>query len=251
MIDAVVLAGGLNNGPLSSCSQAKNEALIEINKRYMVEYVINALLETPSINNIYIMGLENVTASNFPGDRTFCLPGESSVIKNVISGVNKCKTEQVLITASDIPLLTPMAVEDFISACNREKGDFYYPIVKKATIQSKFTNMKRTYVKTREGIFTGGNIFLVRPEVIPPVAPKVQEFINNRKSPLKLSSILGIKFILLLLLHRLTISVVEKKVSQLFGVRAKAVIVDYPEIGIDVDKPSDLEIVSECITKLC
>lgn len=250
MIDAVVLAGAPNNGALSTCSQGKNEALIKINQHYMIEYVIHALSAVPQINNIYIVGIKDSQGENFNylGERVYLIPGGNTIIENAICGIEQCKTEKVLISTSDIPLLTTEAVEDFLLDCYKEEEwDFYYPIVNKSIIQNKFNKVKRTYVKTREGIFTGGNIFLVRPAVIPPIVSKVQEFIDNRKSPLKLCSILGLKFIILFLLHRLTIAVVEKKVSLLAGIRAKAVVVKYPEIGIDVDKPSDLEIVSEYI----
>lgn len=247
MFDAVVLAGSINNGALSSCSQAKNEALIKICDRYMVEYVIEALLKSANINNIYIVGLDEKLKE--PSSRLTYLHGQDKAIENVILGVSKCQSEKVLIVASDIPLLTAEAVDRFITLCQKEEADFYYPILARETIQSSFATMQRTYVKIAEGVFTGGNIFFVNPEIIRSCSKKAQKFVELRKSPLKLCSLLGFIFILRFLTRRLNISMVERKVSDLFEIRAKAVVVDYPGIGVDVDKPSDLKIVSEWLEK--
>ena len=71
-------------------------------------------------------------------------------------------------------------------------------------------------------------------------AKKVIQF---RKQPLKTGRMLGIKFLAGLMLGMLTIPEVEKRVCQLLDIQASAIIVPYPEICNDVDKPSDLEIV--------
>jgi hypothetical protein len=41
------------------------------------------------------------------------------------------------------------------------------------------------------------------------------------------------------------VPVAERRVSELVGVRGRAVISDYPEIGVDMDKASDLELIQE------
>ena len=42
-----------------------------------------------------------------------------------------------------------------------------------------------------------------------------------------------------MLLHRLSLADVEKKVSELFGYRGRAVITDYACIGTDLDKAEE------------
>jgi len=53
-----------------------------------------------------------------------------------------------------------------------------------------------------------------------------------------------LEFVLKFFLSRLTIPELEKKVSEVLGIKVKAIVTQYPEIGIDVDKPSDYSIVS-------
>jgi hypothetical protein len=62
-----------------------------------------------------------------------------------------------------------------------------------------------------------------------------------------LSRQIGLLFILKFLLKRLSLSEVELQFSKLLSIKGKAIVLDYPEIGIDVDKPSDLELVRKIL----
>ncbi|TLM98750.1 hypothetical protein FDZ73_22970, partial [bacterium] len=56
MFNTVVLAGSPNTGPLKDCSKARSEALIKIGSRYMVEYVVETLLQCSLIGDIVVVG---------------------------------------------------------------------------------------------------------------------------------------------------------------------------------------------------
>ena len=56
-----------------------------------------------------------------------------------------------------------------------------------------------------------------------------------------MAKVLGWKTLTLFLSKKLTIAQAEKKFSEIFGITAKAIVSDYPELANDVDKPSDLE----------
>jgi hypothetical protein len=63
-----------------------------------------------------------------------------------------------------------------------------------------------------------------------------------RKNPLALGSLLGLPIILKYLFGRLSIADVEKRAWDKLALVGRGVIVPYAEIGVDVDKPSDLEL---------
>ena len=71
--------------------------------------------------------------------------------------------------------------------------------------------------------------------------------ISLRKDPVGLCKTIGPGFILKFLLRRLTIREAEEKFSQLLGFKGVAVKCIYPEIGMDVDKPSDLDLVEQVL----
>ena len=50
---------------------------------------------------------------------------------------------------------------------------------------------------------------------------------------------LGVGFILKFLFHRLTLADVEKRGSLVVGFEVRAIVSDFAEVGMDVDKPAD------------
>ncbi|MFA5880924.1 MAG: nucleotidyltransferase family protein [Eubacteriales bacterium] len=249
MLDAIVIAGSPNSGLLRECSDEAYEALIGIGSKPMIRYVVDALIESQNVNKIAISGPAELKEV-FPEDFIEVVEIEGTIIGNAVKALARVDTTHpVLITTCDIPLLTASAVNDFLRLCSDQDIDFFYPIVSMEEVQLHFPGIKRTSAKLQEGTFTGGNLFIVNPAAVPRSAAKAQEFVNFRKSPLKLSRLLGLEFVFKLLFSRLTIPELEKKVSEILGIKVKAVITLYPEIGIDVDKPSDYLIASSYLDK--
>ncbi len=249
MLDVIILAGSINSGPLRECSDEHNEAMIKIAHKPMIRYVAEALLQSRHINKIVIVGSEEIK-SVFPEKNVIVITSEESAVQNLVKSLQYVDiSHKVMIATSDIPLLTTKAVDEFIAMTMDDGVDLFYPIVPMQEIEKVFPNIKRTSVKLTEGTFTGGNLFVITPKTMGGCIRKVEEFVSFRKSPLKLCRLLGMKFVVKLLLKQLSISEIEEKVSELLGIRGRAVITCYPEIGVDVDKPSDFLIVSAFLHK--
>lgn len=249
MIDAIVLAGGKCPAPLRECSGEANEALIKIGQKPMVNYVAEALMNSKHIDHIAIIGPEKIKEQLPEGNITVVSP-EETPLENLIKGLKFVDTSKmVLVATCDIPLLTSEGVDDFIQSSLDEDVDFFYPIVPMDRVYRVFPDIKRTSVNLSEGIFTGGNLFLINPMVVGGCMRKVEKFVALRKSPIKLCRLLGLTFVFKFLLKRLSIPELEKKVSDLLGVKGKAVVTPYPEIGVDIDKPSDYSIVLAYLNK--
>jgi 2-phospho-L-lactate guanylyltransferase (CobY/MobA/RfbA family) len=121
-----------------------------------------------------------------------------------------------------------------------------YPIVTRKACLEKYPHMKRTYLKTAEGMFTGGNMMILSTEFLKRNQERISEAYNARKNPVKLASMIGCGFLFKLILAQvlspslLPIPVLEKSLSKALKCKVVAIRTDYPEIGADVDKPSDL-----------
>ncbi|HWI55316.1 MAG TPA: nucleotidyltransferase family protein [Desulfobacteria bacterium] len=249
MLDVVILAGGRNSGPLRECSDAYSEAMIKIGQKPMIRYVAEALFQSEHVNKIVIIGSDEMK-SVFPEKNVTVIAPEESAVQNVIKGLRHVDASgKVMIATCDIPLLTPKAVDEFIGMTLADGVDLFYPIVPMKEIRKVFPDIKRTSVKLTEGTFTGGNLFVINPNAVGGCVKKVEQFVSLRKSPLKLCRLLGMGFVVKFLLKKLSISEIEQKVSELLGITGRAVITCYPEIGVDVDKPSDLSIVSAFLHK--
>ncbi len=242
--NALVLAGRTDTDSLRSFTDASSKALVDINGKPMIHYVLTALRQSGRIGRIVVVGPTQELRNSVAEHQAELLDDGSSIIENIKIGARRLPAdERMLIATSDIPLLTAPVVDAFLGLCDARQADLYYPIVEKSVNERKYPLVKRTYVALQEGVFTGGNVFVVEPWIVEPVAPKVENFIANRKNPLALARLLGPVFILKLLLKLLTIPELEAKISSLWGIRGAAVVCPHPEIGIDVDKPSDLQLV--------
>lgn len=253
MTKAIILAGSLNAGKLKEYSSAPHEALIKIGNKYMVEYVVDALKRSELIESIIVSGPKEPLKNFLQENETLkIVENGPTIVKSLLNGVdvlNYTHSNQVLVVTSDIPLITGEIIDNFLKKCRGLEDDIIYPIVSKSLNQANFSGVKRTYVKFQDGIYTGGNIFLINPDIIRPCAVKAEELVELRKSPLKLVKYIGITYFLKYIFGNLSIRDAEERVSQLFNIKGKAIPVSFPEIGVDVDKPSDLEFVENYFRK--
>lgn len=244
MYDAIILAGGENSKHLSKFSSQSYEAMIEIAGKPMVTFVADALAAAPQVERIFIIGpVKQLVNCDFPKN-VILVEGGSTIIETIQLGMKALGHERkVLVVTADIPLLTPVAIDDFLRQCAEVEVDLYYPIVSKDINNQYYPGNKRTYVRFKDGTYTGGNIFLVNPAIVPQCLLAAKELIDNRKNPFKLCCLLGWGFVLGFFIGTLSLDKVKERVAQLLGITGTVIQSPYPELGIDVDKPSDLELV--------
>jgi len=245
MFDAVILAGGGKKEPLTLQEGVANKVFINLFGRPMLRYILDALDGAVSVGKVIVVGPEEELAGLLEqGSRFTPVPEEGGMLENVAAGLRAADQQRLsLILTGDIPLLSPEVIEEFIKRCAPYTGDFYYPILSRESCTKRFPQMKRTYVPLREGSFTGGNIALLRPRWFACSRHRLDQFIAYRKKPLKLFRLLPVGFIFKFIFRCLTVNDLESYLSEMFQARAHAVPCDLVEIGTDVDKISDLEVV--------
>ncbi|ADL06842.1 nucleotidyltransferase family protein [Thermosediminibacter oceani] len=246
MLKALVLAGGDGDEKLQESEGTK--ALVRINGREMILYILDALKKLDYIEKIAIVGPKEKLSSIKVGPNVVVVEESDSIVGNILRGLELFSDDdEILIMTCDIPMVTAEAIDDFVKKAKGLNADFCYPIIRKEDTEKKYPGIKRTYARVREGTFTGGNVALVKVGSAKRCIKKAEEFFTYRKNPLKLASILGFSVVLKFLLGKLSIPELEKRVYDIFGIKARAVISDFPEIGNDVDKKSDLELVREVL----
>jgi GTP:adenosylcobinamide-phosphate guanylyltransferase len=151
-------------------------------------------------------------------------------------------SEKILVVPTDVPFITPEAIEDFLACCEASPADFYYPLTRKEVNDHKYPGVVRTYVRLKEGVFTGGNLFLLSSQAIPACLEIGVKLFDRRKEALAIARLFGIDLVLKYLLGRLSIQMAEKRFLEVVGIRGKGIISSYAEVGVDVDKPTDLRL---------
>jgi len=250
MFNALVLAGANEKGPLEIAENVNNKALIMIDSKPMIDYIVDALNNSENIDKILVVGSKNELHPYIGKKVEEMLNPGNSILENMEIGLKYFNSnDNLLLLTSDIPLITPKAIDEFIEICTKRKAYIGYPIITKENIMRKYPEAERTYVKMKEGIFCGGNIVFFKPEVFYQKKELIKELFENRKSTWKYAKILGLKFILKFLFKTLTLEEIEKRVTDIIGYNSIAVMVSYPEIMIDLDKPSDLKLIRKCLER--
>ena len=249
-MDALILGGAPNKGPLRKISCAEYEAGINIAGRPMIDYVISTLSKVPVISRIVVVCDESVLSEESKNQVNSIVKPGRTLFESLDNGIRATETrEPLLVLTADIPLISKEALEDFLQQCQSQKADVYYSFVPKEVNENKYPGVRRTYVKLREGVFTGGNIVLLSPEIIGEHTQVLNKAISLRKKTLKLCLMLGWKYLFYLVTGRLTIRQIEEQVARILKIKAVGVISTFPEVGIDVDKPGDFYLVSRVLAK--
>jgi hypothetical protein len=148
----------------------------------------------------------------------------------------------VLLITGDLPLVTPAAINDLVRQSASARADVAYAIIPKDACERQFPGGRRTYVRLKDGTFTGGNGVVVTRQFVAMRGELIGRLYAARKNPVKLAALLGVGFLFRLVTGRLRIAQLEARASQLVGGRVSAVISTYPELGFDVDKLEDLNL---------
>ncbi len=250
MFNALVLAGTKERGPLEIAENVDNKALIMLESRPMIDYIVDALNSSENIGRILVVGPKNELHPYIGKKVDEILNPGNSILENMEIGLNFFNSaDNLLLLTSDIPLITSKAIDEFLEICTKRKAYIGYPIITKENIVKKYPETQRTSVKMKEGTFCGGNIVFFKPEVFFQNKKLIKELFDNRKATWKYVKILGLKFILKFLFKTLNIEEVEKRVTDIFGYNSIAVMISYPEIMIDLDKPSDLKLIRKCLER--
>jgi len=244
-VDVIVLAGEKKDND-NKVEEKLNKAFYKIKNKHMIEYVVETLRTSSSINKIAVVGPKDKLESVIGGIADNVIEGTGSIVSNILMALEYFPEDKnILIVTSDIPMITKEAIEDFIERCRERDVDLCYSIVDKKVNDLKYPGIRRTYARLWEGQFTGGNVFYFNPAVKDKCKDFVENMLEYRKSPTKMARILGFGFLLRLALGILTINAIQKKCESLLGIRGAAIISPYPEISNDVDRLSDLEYIEK------
>lgn len=248
-LDAVVLAGRRNEGRLREVSGEPWEALIDLMGKPIVRYPVEALAKAKNIGRIVVVGPKPELAKALAGLEVDIVPPGEGMLENALLGCKRAtelaggKHGLVFIATGDLPLVTSDIIDGLIEMCLERGGDLFYPVIERSVMEAKFPGTRRTYGTLRDGTFTGGNLFVANSAILGREASKAEALIKARKNALKMAQALGFSFLVRLLFGRLTIAQVEEHIRRRFGFVGRTVIIPWAEVGVDVDKKVDIELV--------
>jgi GTP:adenosylcobinamide-phosphate guanylyltransferase len=250
-MEAIVTAGGKirPEDPLAEWTDVEKKALIPLAGKPMVTWVVEALHGSGIVENIVIVGLkpDELDLSEFP---IHFVDPVGSLIDNILAARDRAReinptARKMLLASSDIPLITPEIVRGYVEECGSQKADIYYTVVEQKTMEARFPHSERTFVPfLKDGNFSGGDLFLA--DVTAPERTNVDIFrslTSLRKNYFKQARLAGFGFIIKFLLRMMTLDQVAERVSEIVHLDVRAVNTRYAELGMDLDKPHQYEMI--------
>lgn len=252
----VVISAGSTPGeidPLLKYTKVDCKALIPIAGKPMIKWVTDAFVASSHIDRLIIVGLDQSIGIDFGSKPVIYVPSTGKLVQNYIAGVERAlqdttDSRRILIAACDIPLITTAIVDDHIDKMLATDHEVYYSIVCKATMLAKFPTSKRSYTRLRDGVFCGGNINMISSRVMASESRKLwDKLLERRKNVFQQAALAGYGTLFKLLIGRLTIAAAEQRAEKIMGVKCKAIETPHAEIGMDVDKPFQLDIATAAL----
>jgi len=249
-MDAFVAAGGIPQPeePLYPYSKGKSKALLDMAGKPMIQWVLDALSEAKKVDNVIIIGLPEDSPITCKKD-LFFVPNQGRMLDNIETGINKILevnpgAEYVLSVSSDIPGITGEMIDWLIDASMQTQHDMYYGIVKREVMEARYPNSKRTFTKLADMEVCGADMHIVHHTMTtdPEHLAMWDVLIGKRKSPLKQAASIGFMTLFLLLARRLTLTGAIERITKRLNITGRAIMWDYAEPAMDVDKPHQLEL---------
>jgi GTP:adenosylcobinamide-phosphate guanylyltransferase len=245
-VHAVIVAGGIpaREDPLYPAAGGGPKATIELSGKPMVQWVVDALEASSEVEALFIVGLDESSGVQTGKPLAF-VPDQKGLLANSKSGLAHVRAvdsmaAQALIVSGDIPTLTPEIVDWRVRSAD-PSADFDYIVIERQHMEARFPQSRRTYVRFRELEVCGGDINVVRIDLATD-DELWERVLAARKNAWRAAALMGWDTVLRLLLGRLTIDDAARRASRRLDIRARVHLCPYAEAGMDVDKPSQLEL---------
>ena len=231
--------------PLVAGAGVKRKALLPILGVPMINYVLQALDDSPAVSRPYWLSGLDISLLGAGLNQS---PAQDGPASSVVAAAHAGLPYPFMVTTCDHPLLSPDMIEHFLGASLKSGADFTLGLATKSVIAPAYPHVKRTYLKFKDQHVSGCNLFFVRNKRGLEAIKFWRAAQNDRKRPFKLARRLGIGMLLKYASGQLTLKSAFETASKTLNITAQPILLPYPEAAIDVDKPSDLALVRQILS---
>ena len=248
-MDAILLAGGVPapESALYPYTKGKNKSILDIGGKPMLQWVIEALDGSSSIDRVVVVGCEEYQDKFRVSKPVFFIPAGGDLLTNFQKGADAVikinpEADLVAIVSADIPLLSPVSVDWVINKSLESDNDLYYCVIDQKDMEARFPESGRSYTRLKDINVCGGDLAVVNVSLFTSNNEFWNKISRARKSSFRQAALIGIDILLLLVLRRLTFNELVQKVTRRLKIKGQGLICPYVEIGMDIDKPYQLEL---------
>ncbi|GAB4476783.1 MAG: hypothetical protein Kow0088_14950 [Anaerolineales bacterium] len=249
MLPAIITAGGIpqEGEPLYPLSQGKEKALLPIAGKPMIQWVLDALENASQISRVVVVGSplpDGIQTSKVQA----VIANQGEMLANIFAGMKKVlelepSAHHVVLVSSDIPAVTGEMVDWLVQTTMQTDEDIYYTVIERQVMETKYPLSRRSYTRLKDIEVCGGDMNVVRATLATENQEMWQKIIAARKNVFKQAALIGFDTLLLLLIRQITLDQAVRTVASRLKISGRAIICPYAEIGMDIDKPHQFEIV--------
>jgi len=255
-ITAILLAGGRPvPDPLAVAAGVAMKPLAPVGGEPMINHPARALLAHPAIGRVIVL---TQAPELFAGDPATAWLVEHPRVRFEKSGGGIASSLIALLDRGGWPFPLLMTTADHVlldgamlDQMVREAGgaDIAVAMVERATLLARYPGSRRTWLKFRDGWWSGANIFWFGSGKARPVIALWQEVEQDRKKGWKILSAFGPLALLGALLRISTLRGGIARVGRRFGLTARLVAMEQAEACIDADKPDDVVLIEAILAQ--
>lgn len=242
---SVLILAGQREGvvdPLCADAGVDRKAVIPINGKPMLDYVLEALDASSVSEPYHISGFDAQYNARLTQSPSAPGPAGSALIA-LEEGIRL----PALMTTCDHPLLTADMVQTFIEGAAESGADFCVGFADKTVIHPAYPHVKRTYLKFKDRSVSGCNLFYIANSNGLEAIRFWKTAQHYRKRPVRLAASIGWGVLLRYIFGTLTLDGAFAYASKRLNIKAAPILLPYAEAAIDVDKPSDKILVEKIL----
>lgn len=247
-MDAIVTAGGVPQPgePLYEYTQGISKALLDVAGKPMIQWVLDALCDAKLVDRVVVMGLPPDSGLTCPKVESY-IPSLGDMVANIRAGVVEVlrlnpQAQHVLVVSSDIPAITGEMADWIVSTASQTDEDAYYNVISRQVMEARFPTSKRSYIRLKDVEVCGADMNVLATRLVTTNDEIWIKLVAARKNALKQAALLGFDTLLLLLFHAVSLEGAVKRATKRLHITGRAILSPYAEVGMDVDKPHQLEI---------
>lgn len=248
-MNVVVLAGGPHDELAAHTPGAPNKAFIDIAGKPLVQRTLEALRAAKNVERIIVVAPQSAHAHP-----ALALADEKRmdgrrIRDSLASGLDGlAPNDDVLISTSDLPVLTPQSIDDFIGRVREKNADIVYGCLEKSVHLRSYPEVPHTWVALKDGTYCGGGLMAMKPRVFASLSQFIERLGHARKNPLQLAKLFGWDILLRFAIRQVSIADAEARATRILGSPARAVVSPYAETAVNVDRVSDIALAETLIS---
>lgn len=246
-MDAILTAGGIPSADekLYSFTQGGYKAMLDVAGKPMIRWVLDAISASRFIDRVIVIGLPQASDLHCHKPITM-LENQGGLTENIRAGAAEImrlnpQAGPAMLFASDTPAVTGAMVDWMAEVVLASDYDVIYPVIERSVMEARYPGSNRSYTRFKDKEYCGADIIGLRPQIATDDNPLWNKLTVARKSTLRQAALLGYDTLFLLMLRKLSLEEAEVMISRRLGVRGHVLVCPYAEMGMDVDKPNQLE----------